>query len=82
MTQWARFYSVRVPVRKGLVRRQAALYREAMNILLTIILIAAVVLLIVGGLVEAVRFLLWVGLILVIIAVIVWALRVIAGRRR
>ncbi|HJB64118.1 hypothetical protein [Microbacterium faecale] len=53
-----------------------------MNILLWIIVIVAVVLLVLGGIVEAVRFLLWVGIALVLIAVIAWLIRSIAGRRR
>ncbi|GGD46247.1 hypothetical protein GCM10010915_29380 [Microbacterium faecale] len=47
-----------------------------------IIVIVAVVLLVLGGIVEAVRFLLWVGIALVLIAVIAWLIRSIAGRRR
>jgi hypothetical protein len=53
-----------------------------MNIFLFIIIVIGVVLLIVGGVVEAVRFLLWVGIVLAIIALIVWLLRVITGSRR
>lgn len=53
-----------------------------MNILLWIIVIVAVVLLVLGGIVEAVRFLLWVGIALVLIAIIAWLIRSIAGRRR
>lgn len=52
-----------------------------MNILIALIAIAAIALLITGGLIEAVNFLLWVGLVLLIIAVIVWLVRFIAGRR-
>jgi len=53
-----------------------------MNILFWIIVIVAVVLLVVGGVVEAVRFLLWIGIALVLIAVIAWAIRKIAGNKR
>lgn len=53
-----------------------------MRFFLAIIIIAAIVLLVLGGLVEAVRFLLWVGLGLVALAVIVWALKAITGRQR
>jgi len=53
-----------------------------MNILFWIIAIIAVVLLIVGGVVEAVRFLLWVGIALLLLAVIAWALRKITGNKR
>lgn len=57
-------------------------YDEGMNILFVIIIIVAVVLAIVGGLVEAVNFLLWVGLILLILAVIGWLIRSLTGNRR
>lgn len=57
-------------------------YAASMNIFLILIIIVAIALLLVGGLVEAVRFLLWVGLILAIIAVIMWLLRAIGGRKR
>ncbi len=52
-----------------------------MNTLLIIAAILAVVLLIVGGIIEAVQFLLWVGLVLLIVAAIAFLLRVISGRR-
>ena len=52
-----------------------------MNILLIVIAIVAIALLLTGGLVHAVNFLLWVGLVLAIIAVIVFLARVITGRR-
>jgi len=51
------------------------------NTLLIIAAILAVILLIVGGIVEAVQFLLWVGLVLLIVAAIAFLLRVISGRR-
>lgn len=57
-------------------------YDLSMNILFWIIVIIAVVLLVVGGVVEAVRFLLWIGIALVLIAVIAWAIRKIAGNKR
>ncbi len=57
-------------------------YTARMNIFLILIIIVAIALLLVGGLVEAVRFLLWVGLVLAIIAVIMWLLRAISGSRR
>jgi hypothetical protein len=53
-----------------------------MNILFWIIAIIAIVLLVVGGVVEAVRFLLWVGIALLLLAVIAWALRKIGGSKR
>ncbi|PJJ65263.1 hypothetical protein [Compostimonas suwonensis] len=52
-----------------------------MNILLIIIAVVAIVLLITGGFVQSLNFLLWVGLALAVIALIVWLLRVITGRR-
>jgi hypothetical protein len=52
-----------------------------MNILLVIIAIIAVVLLLTGGFVHALNFLLWVGIVLAIIAIIVFLVRVITGRR-
>lgn len=55
---------------------------EHMNIALILIIVIAVVLLLLGGILEAVRFLLWVGIALVILAVIMWALRSISGKRQ
>ena len=52
-----------------------------MNILLIIVGIIAVVLLLTGGFVPALNFLLWVGLALAVIALIVWLARLISGRR-
>ncbi|MGD9606658.1 MAG: hypothetical protein AB7V10_04150 [Leucobacter sp.] len=52
-----------------------------MNALFAIIIIVAIVLAIIGGFVEAVNFLLWVGIILAILAVIGWLLRSLTGRR-
>lgn len=52
-----------------------------MNILLIIIGIIAVVLLLTGGFVHALNFLLWVGIVLAVIALIVWLVRLISGRR-
>lgn len=52
-----------------------------MNLLLVIIAIIAIVLLITGGFVQSLNFLLWVGIVLAIIAVIVFLARVISGRR-
>lgn len=53
-----------------------------MNIFLAIIIVIAVVLALVGGFVEAVNFLFWVGLILLILAVIAWLIRSLTGNRR
>lgn len=52
-----------------------------MNGLLIAVIVIAIILALVGGFVEAVNFLLWVGLVLLIIAVIAWLFRSIAGRR-
>lgn len=52
-----------------------------MNILLIVIFVIAIVLLITGGFVQSLNFLLWVGIVLAIIAVIVFLARVITGRR-
>ncbi|WP_146070111.1 DUF2207 domain-containing protein [Cryobacterium sp. Y29] len=52
-----------------------------MNPLLIIVAIVAVVLLITGGLVQSLQFLLWVGIVLAIIAVIMFLMRSISGRK-
>ncbi|MCC4908981.1 hypothetical protein [Microbacterium sp. cx-59] len=48
-----------------------------MPALALILLVIGIVLLLLGVFVEAVKFLLWVGLVIVIIAIIAWLLRVI-----
>lgn len=53
-----------------------------MNILLIIVIIVAIVLAITGGLVQSLGFLLWVGIVLAVIAVIAWLIRMITGSRR
>ncbi|HWH25481.1 MAG TPA: hypothetical protein VNT53_02400 [Pseudolysinimonas sp.] len=55
--------------------------KVTMNILLAIIAVIAVILLFTGGFVPTLNFLLWVGLVLLVIAVIVWLVRLIGGRR-
>ena len=52
-----------------------------MNILVVIIAIIAIILLLTGGFVHALNFLLWVGIVLLVVAVIVFLLRFITGRR-
>jgi len=52
-----------------------------MNILLIIVGIIAVVLLLTGGFVQSLNFLLWVGIVLAVIALIIWLVRMISGRR-
>lgn len=52
-----------------------------MNILLIVVAIIAVVLLLTGGFVQSLNFLLWVGVILLVIAVVAFLVRSMAGRR-
>ncbi len=52
-----------------------------MNMLLVIIAIVAVVLLLTGGFVQSLQFLLWVGIVLAIIAVIMFLMRTMSGRK-
>lgn len=52
-----------------------------MTILGIIVAIIAIALLLTGGLVESLNFLLWVGIVLAVIAVIVFLMRYISGRR-
>ncbi|MFF2370524.1 MULTISPECIES: hypothetical protein [unclassified Agromyces] len=52
-----------------------------MNILVAIIAIVAIILLFTGGFVQSLNFLLWVGLVLLILAVIVWLVRFLGGKR-
>ena len=52
-----------------------------MNIFLIILAIVAIILLFVGGFVAVVKWLLWVGIVLALIAIIVWLVRFISGRR-
>jgi hypothetical protein len=53
-----------------------------MNILLIIVAIIAIILLFTGGFVQSLNFLLWVGIVLLVIAVVVWLVRMLAGNRR
>ncbi|WP_394768111.1 hypothetical protein [Lacisediminihabitans sp.] len=53
-----------------------------MNLLLIIVAVIAVVLLVTGGFVQSLNFLIWVGIVLAIIAVIIFLARMITGRRR
>ena len=52
-----------------------------MSPLVAIIAIVAIVLLITGGLVQSLNFLLWVGLVLLALAVITFLLPAISGRK-
>lgn len=53
-----------------------------MSTLAIIIAIIAIVLLITGGFVQSLNFLIWVGIVLFVIAVIAFLLRSISGRNR
>ncbi|MCD2497343.1 MULTISPECIES: hypothetical protein [Microbacterium] len=52
-----------------------------MNILFIVIVVIAIVLAITGGLVQSLNFLLWVGLVLLVLAVIAWLIRSLTGRK-
>ncbi|MGI9825383.1 hypothetical protein [Agromyces sp. Marseille-Q5079] len=52
-----------------------------MNILVAIIAIVAIILLFTGGFVQSLNFLLWVGIVLLVIALIVWLLRFLGGKK-
>lgn len=52
-----------------------------MNILIAVIAIAAIILLITGGVVPTLNFLLWVGIALLIIAAVVFLVRYIGVNR-
>lgn len=52
-----------------------------MNILVVVIAVIAIILLLTGGLVQSLNFLLWVGVVLLVIALIVFLLRFVTGRR-
>lgn len=53
-----------------------------MSNLFIILAVVAIILLFLGGFVEAVKILLWIGLVLLIISVIGWLFSYISGRRR
>jgi Flp pilus assembly protein protease CpaA len=52
-----------------------------MSPLTLVIFIIAIILLITGGLIETLRFLLWVAVVLFVISVIMYLLRSIGGRK-
>jgi hypothetical protein len=52
------------------------------NTLLIVIIVIAIILAITGGLVQSLQFLLWVGVVLLVIAIIVWLLRSLSGKKR
>jgi hypothetical protein len=49
------------------------------NILFIVIAVIAIILAITGGLVQSLNFLLWVGLVLLALAIIAWLIRAIRG---
>jgi hypothetical protein len=53
-----------------------------MNILAIVIAVIAIILLFTGGFVSSLNFLLWVGIALLVIAVIVFLVRYLTGNRR
>jgi hypothetical protein len=53
-----------------------------MNILVVVIAVIAIVLLLTGGFVSSLNFLLWVGIVLLVVALIVFLLRFLTGNRR
>lgn len=62
-------------------RRVAPLTKGVeVNILFIIIAVVAIILAITGGRVQSLNFLLWVGLILLALAVIAWLIRALTGR--
>jgi hypothetical protein len=73
-----RAYGFNVIFDKGSILRKTG---EIMNILLIIVVVIAVVLLFTGGFVSSLNFLLWVGIVLLVLAVIGFLLRSISGRR-
>ncbi len=52
-----------------------------MNALLVILAVIAVILLFVGGFAASLKFLLYIGIVLAVIALIVWLMRMLTGRR-
>jgi uncharacterized membrane protein len=52
-----------------------------MSPLLIIIAIVAVILLLTGGFVPSLQFLLWVGIVILVIAVIMFLMRSMSGRK-
>jgi len=52
-----------------------------LNTLLVIVAIVAIILLLTGGFVQSLNFLLWVGVVLLVVAVIAFLARSITGRR-
>lgn len=61
-------------------RRPRARHSECMPVLAIILIVIGLVLLFTGALVEALRFLLFIGIAIVIIAVIAWLMRSIRNK--
>lgn len=53
-----------------------------MNILVIVIAIVAIILLLTGGFVQSLNFLLWVGVVLLVVAIVVFLVRRLGGSRR
>jgi preprotein translocase subunit SecF len=73
-----RAYGFNVIFDKGSILQKTG---EIMNLLLIVIVVIAVVLLFTGGFVSSLNFLLWIGIVLLVLAVIGFLLRSISGRR-
>jgi hypothetical protein len=52
-----------------------------MNILLIVVAVIAIILLFTGGFISSLNFLLWVGIILLIVTLLVYVYRIVTGRR-
>ncbi len=52
-----------------------------MSPLFIIIAVVAVILLVTGGFVQSLNFLIWVGVVLLVLAVIMFLLRTLSGRK-
>jgi hypothetical protein len=52
-----------------------------MNILFIVVAVIAIILLLTGGFVSSLNFLLWVGIILLVLALIGFLIRALTGRR-
>lgn len=53
----------------------------SMSSLIIVIAVIAVALMLFGGFVPSIQWLLWVGIVLLVIAVIVWLMRSMSGRK-
>lgn len=55
---------------------------RTVNILLLVIIIIAIILAVTGGFVASIHWLLWVGIVVLVVAAIVWLVRALTGSRR